>query len=327
MKIVSFNVTKKCNLYCEHCYRNSKEDVDLSDELSTEEAKKLFRDIRSAGFNMLKLSGGEPLMREDIFELAEYADSLGLYTCLGSNGTLIDEENIENIKNYIKSVAISIDSTDKRIHNSFRGCDGAFDAAIRGIRILKDNNVKFQINTTISKVNLHEIRNLLDFANDLGASSVHVLFLVKTGRGKNLDKVYLTKDEYVFAIKEVLNYKSDLFIKPTCAPQSTVIAKELELDPRVKKACIAGTNYCSVVYDGSVNICPYANVKAGNVKEDSFYNIWNESKVLKKLRDFKYYKGRCKNCHYNNICGGCRARAYANTGDYLEFDNYCVLGD
>ena len=327
MKIVSYNVTKKCNLYCEHCYRNSKEDVDLSDELSTEEAKEVFRDIKKAGFNMLKLSGGEPLMREDIFELAEFASSLGLYTCLGTNGTLINEDNIGLIKKYIRSVAISIDSRDKNVHDSFRGYEGAFDETMRGIDILKENEVKFQINTTISKINLKEIKSLLDFASELGASSVHVLFLVMTGRGKNLENVYLTKEEYTEAIKKVLEYESDLFIKPTCAPQSTVLAKKLNLDPRVKKSCIAGTSYCSLVYDGRVNICPYAEVEAGNVKEDSFYNIWNNSEVFKKLRDPSSYKGRCRTCNFNNICGGCRARAFANTGDYLEFDNYCVLGD
>lgn len=326
MNIVSFNVTKKCNLYCEHCYRNSKEDVDISDELTTEEAKELFRDIKKSGFNMLKLSGGEPLMRSDIFELAKYAKDLGLYTALGSNGTLITEENIKEIKKYINSVAISIDSTDKNRHDAFRGYKGAFDETMRGIKILRDNGVKFQINTTISKINLGEIHELLDFAEELGASSVHVLFLVMTGRGKNLDRVYLTKEEYTSAIKEVLEYESDLFIKPTCAPQSTVIARELNLDPRVRKACIAGTNYCSVVYDGRVNICPYAEVEAGNLREESFYNIWKDSEVFNNLRNFENYKGRCRSCNFNEVCGGCRARAFANTGDYLEFDNYCSLG-
>jgi len=326
MKIVSFNVTKKCNLYCEHCYRNSKEDVDISDELSTEEAKELISDIKKSGFNMLKLSGGEALMRDDIFELAKFSNELGLYTALGSNGTLINEDNIGDIKKYIKSVAISIDSTDKNTHDTFRGYDGAFDETMRGIKLLKENGVKFQINTTISKINLNEIHELLDFATELGASSVHVLFLVMTGRGKDLERVYLTKDEYEGAIKEVLEYESDLFIKPTCAPQSTVIARKLNLDPRVKKACIAGTSYCSVVYDGRVNICPYADVEAGNLRKDSFYNIWNNSEVFENLRNFENYKGRCKSCNYNEICGGCRARAFANTGDYLEFDNYCSLG-
>lgn len=169
------------------------------------------------------------------------------------------------------------------------------------------------------------ITELLDFAESLGASSVHVLFLVMTGRGKDLGGVYLSKDEYLKAIKEVLEYESDLFIKPTCAPQSTVIARDLGLDPRVRKACIAGSSYCSVVYDGRVNICPYAEVEAGNLREDSFLDIWNNSQVFKNLRDFDEYTGACGKCDYRNVCGGCRARAFADTGDHLEFDSYCSL--
>lgn len=327
MKIVSLNTTRACNLYCKHCYRNSGEDVDTSGELSTDECKALFRDMKEAGFNMIKLSGGEPLMRDDIFELAEYAQNLGLYTCLGSNGTLISEDNIGEIKKYIRSVAVSIDSTDKKSHDDFRGYEGAFDKTLRGIELLKKNGVKVQINTTISRINKDEIHELLDFASSLGASSVHVLFLVMTGRGKDLGGVYLSKEEYLKAIKEVLEYESDLFIKPTCAPQSTIIARELGLDPKVKKACIAGMSYCSVVYDGRVNICPYAEVTAGNLREESFLDIWNKSEVFEKLRDYDNYKGACGACSYNEVCGGCRARAFANTGDYLEFDNYCSLGD
>lgn len=148
-----------------------------------------------------------------------------------------------------------------------------------------------------------------------------------TGRGKDLGGVYLSKEEYLAAIKEVLEYKSDLFIKPTCAPQSTVIARDLGLDPKVRKACIAGSSYCSVVYDGRVNICPYAEVTAGNLRENSFLDIWNKSEVFENLRNYEKYKGACGACSYNEICGGCRARAFANTGDYLEFDNYCSLGD
>lgn len=327
MNIVSLNTTRACNLFCKHCYRNSGEDVDTSGELTTEECKQLFRDMKEAGFNMIKLSGGEPLMRPDIFELAEYAKDLGLYTCLGSNGTLINEDNILDIKKYIKSVAVSIDSTDKKTHDEFRGYEGAFDKTMEGIRLLRENGVKLQINTTISRLNKDEIREILDFATELGASSIHVLFLVMTGRGKNLGDSYLNKEEYLQAIKEVLEYESDIFIKPTCAPQSTVIAKDLGLDPRVRKACIAGTSYCSVVYDGRVNICPYAEVEAGNLRENSFLDIWNNSSIFEKLRDFDQYKGLCKTCNNHDICGGCRARAFADSGDYLGFDRYCSLVD
>lgn len=326
MKIISFNVTKQCNLYCSHCYRDSSSNVDLRNELNTDEVKKMFYDIKRVGFNMLKLSGGEPLLRNDIFEIAKYSSDLGLYTCLGTNATLITKDNINKLKNAnIKSIAVSIDSTNKNLHDDFRGRLGSFDRALRGIDLCLKNNIKVQVNTTISKINKDEINELLDFSKEIGASSVHVLFLVQTGRGTNLNNLYLSHEEYEKAIIEVLNYESDLFIKPTCAPQSTTIAKKLNLDPRVKKGCIAGTSYCSIVYNGDVNICPYANITAGNVRKNSFYDIWNDSEVFKNLRDLSKLKGKCKKCKSNNICGGCRARAYSMTGDYLEYDEYCLI--
>lgn len=326
MKLISWNTTKKCNLYCKHCYRNSDIRVDTSNELNTDEAKTLITDVKKAGFNMMILSGGEPLLRDDIFELIEYGTRLGLMMCLGSNGTLINESNIKKIKDSgIKSIAMSIDSTDPKIHDEFRGLKGAFKKTVEAIKLCIKNDIRVQVNTTISKLNNKEIHKLLSFFEDLGAKNVHVLFLVETGRGKNISDYSLNKDEYEKALRDVLSFESDMFVKPTCAPQSLPLAEDMNLKiGRVKKGCIAGSAYASVLHNGDVNICPYANVKCGNIRKDSFYNIWNESPIFKALR-YNDLKGDCGSCKYINSCGGCRARAFSKTGDFLEKDPYCLL--
>lgn len=324
MKLVSWNTTKRCNLYCAHCYRDSSIEEDTSNELSLEEAKKVIEDIKKAGFQLLILSGGEPLLRPDIFEIAEYGTNQGLMVALGTNGTLIDEAMAKKIKETgIRSVAISLDSVDRETHNAFRGADFAYDKAIQGMKNLIEEGVKVQINITISKMNHGEIPELLDYCEELGASSVHVLFLVETGRGTKLEDIYLNRDEYEKALQEVLGYESDMFIKPTCAPQGVIIADQMGKGDRFTRGCLAGTNYCSILPDGQVHICPYAEVKAGDLRENSFYEIWNNSPVFQELREET--EGTCQACYYNDRCGGCRARAYSQTGDYMEFDDYCLI--
>lgn len=326
MKLISWNTTKKCNLYCKHCYRNSDITVDTSNELSTNEAKELIKDVKKSGFNMLILSGGEPLLRDDIYELIEFGNKLGLMMCLGSNGTLIKKNNIKKIKESgIKSIAMSIDSTDKKVHDEFRGLDGAFDRTIEAIKLAINEGINVQVNTTISKINKDEIHKLLSFFEDLKVKNVHVLFLVETGRAKDIADTSLSKKEYEDALREVLSFESKMFIKPTCAPQALPLAKEMGVDiKRVKKGCIAGSAYASLLHNGDVNICPYANVKCGNIRENSFYDIWNDSPIFKALRK-NDLKGKCKSCSHIDSCGGCRARAFSKSGDYLQEDPYCLL--
>lgn len=326
MKLISWNTTKKCNLFCKHCYRNSDIHVDTSNELSTSEAKKFISDVKKSGFNMIILSGGEPLLRDDIYELIEYGNKLGLIMCLGSNGTLINNDNIKKIKKAgVRSIAMSIDLTSKVIHDEFRGLKGAFDRTVEAIKSSIKEGINVQVNTTISKINNKEIHKLLSFFENLGVKNVHVLFLVETGRAKEISETSLSKEEYEDALREVLSFESKMFIKPTCAPQALPMAKEMGIDlKRVNKGCIAGSAYASVLHNGDVNICPYANVKCGNIRENSFYDIWNKSPIFNSLRENKL-KGRCKSCSHINSCGGCRARAFSKTGDYLEEDPYCLL--
>ena len=224
MNHISWNTTKRCNLYCKHCYRDSGPE-EMDDELSTEEGKKLMDQMVKAGMNIIVLSGGEPMTREDIFELVSYAKSIGITILMGSNGTLITKEKALKLKECgLSAIAISIDSLDPEKHNNFKGSNTAFEKAIEGATNYIDAGIRVQINCTITKDNIDEIEKIADFAADLGAISSHMLFLVDTGRGKNIKEISIEKEEYKKALHRIIDKDNELNIsvRPTCAPQFKV---------------------------------------------------------------------------------------------------------
>ena len=326
MHHISWNVTKKCNLYCKHCYRDSSLSELTEGELTTEEGKKLLDDIKKAGLQIIVFSGGEPLMRPDIYELIQYADRLGLTPLMGSNGTLITDDVAKKLKDSgLNAIAISIDSPSSEVHDHFRGTENALSMAITGIQNSINNGLKVQVNCTVSKYNMDDIDAVLEFAESQGAVSCHMLFLVDVGRGKNIEVNQLSKKEYKDRINKILSNNFDLRVKPTCAPQYKVEALLKDIPAVGGRGCIAGISYCSILPKGDVHICPYTPVKVDSIRERSFDEIWQSNEVFKSLRDFSKYKGKCGNCKYIDICGGCRARAFSATGDWLEADPYCLL--
>ena len=326
MHHISWNVTKKCNLYCRHCYRDSSPDERTEEELTTEEGKQLLEDIKKAGLDIIVFSGGEPLMRSDIFELIAHAKTIGLTPLMGSNGTLITPETASRLKKSgLNAIAISIDSAEPKIHDQFRGTKSALAMAMNGIRNSINHGLKVQVNCTVSKFNVNEIDEILKLAESHGAASCHMLFLVDVGRGKNIDSTQLTKEEYKETIHKILQSRSDMRVKPTCAPQYKVEALLKGLPSVGGRGCIAGISYCSVLPNGDVHICPYTPVKVDSIRKRPFDEIWRGNEVFNKLRDFSQYSGKCGECGYIKICGGCRARAFSATGDWLGADPYCLL--
>lgn len=326
--IISWNITKQCNLYCEHCYRDS-EQRQYEGELTTEEGKRLIKEIAQAGFRILVLSGGEPLIRKDIFEFASYAKSVGLRPVVGTNGTLITAELARTMKESgIEAVAISIDDLCGEKHDIFRNTPGCFEKALMGIDHCIKAGIRVQINSTVTKANKESILQITDLAKSVGASAHHPFFLVEVGRGDNLGHLSLEHKEYIKLIHEVLDKQLDteLELKPTCAPQFMSFAKQRDMKMRFTRGCIAGIGYCCILPNGDVHICPYLPIKVGNVRESSFDQVWRESEIFNDLRNFDKYKGKCGTCANISICGGCRARAYKKTGDFLEEDpaaDYC----
>lgn len=327
--ILSWNTTKKCNLFCKHCYRDSGPEVESINELNTEECKTLIDEIQSAGFKILILSGGEPLLREDIFELASYAFQRGLRTALGSNGTLITSKVAKRlVESKLSVVSISLDSLQCEYHDKFRNVTGAWEKAVFGIKNALAAGLRVQVNTTLTENNFHQFEDIVDFVADLGVNALHPFFLVPTGRGKEIEEDSLKREKYFEMIKTVMEKQKNVSIelKPTCAPQFMPIAKDMGIPMRFTRGCIAGISYCCILPNGDVHICPYLPVKVGNVSEKPFNEIWAQSSVFKKLRNFEEYEGRCGQCSSINICGGCRARAYYyNDGNFMSEDPWCNI--
>jgi heme b synthase len=338
-RLIFWELTKRCNLNCAHC-RAESEDIDYSGELSTDEAKKIIDDISSDYSPILILTGGEPLYRKDIYEIADYAVKKGLRTALASNGTMINADHAAKIKKAgISRVSISIDGWDAESHDSFRGVTGAFDRALNGIEELKKVGVEFQINTTVTKRNVDRIEDILQMAQNIGAAALHIFMLVPVGCGIELVETdMISKERY----EEVLHWfyerskTVEMEFKATCAPHYYRIIRErakeegrtlsFETDgmAAMTRGCLAGSGVCFISHCGDVQPCGYLPLIAGNVQETKFSEIWTKSELFQDLRDVKKLEGKCGDCGYKVVCGGCRARAYYDTGNYQSEEPYCV---
>ena len=324
--LISWNTTKRCNLFCRHCYREASSAEDIQGELTTAEGKKLITEIKKAGFRLLIFSGGEPLLRKDIFELIAKAREEGLIPAMGSNGTLLTGEMARELKNVgLQGIAISVDSLEREYHDEFRGQQGAFDKTQAGIENALGEGLKVQINLTLTEKNQNELDKMIIYYEKKGVHAIHPFFLVPTGRALSLADEALREKAYFSMIKKILERQRDtsLELKPTCAPQFMPMAREMGLLLRFTRGCLAGIAYCCILPKGEVHICPYLPVEVGNVRETAFADIWQNSVTLKKLRDFNNYGGACGCCEYIDICGGCRARAYYYKGDYLAEEPWC----
>jgi len=323
--IVSWNTTNACNMYCDHCYRDA--GVKAEEELSTAEAKTLLEQIARAGFKIMIFSGGEPLMRPDIVELVAYARSLGLRPVFGTNGTLLTVEMAQKLKSAgAMGMGISLDSLNKQKHDEFRRYDGAWEQAVQGMTNCREVGLPFQIHTTVMDWNQSELEALTDFAVEIGAVAHHIFFLVPTGRAVTIEEEALRAEAYEDVLTRVMKKQQTVPIelKPTCAPQFTRIAKQLGMDIRFSRGCLAGTSYCIISPKGQVQPCAYLNITLGDVRETPFDQIWRNNPVLNELRTLDY-KGGCGTCAYKKICGGCRARAaYYNEGDYMAEEPWCL---
>ena len=345
LQVMAWEITRSCNLYCAHC-RASAAYGPYEGELSTEECYRVIDGILEVGKPILILSGGEPLAREDVLEIAKYAVSKGLRVVMGSNGTLVTDEVAAKMKEVpISRLAISLDFPVAELQDDFRGKKGAFKEAMAGIVNTRRAGIEVQINSTITKLNVPFLDQTLSLSQEVGAVAFHPFFLVPTGRGKDLESVELSPQQY----EETLNWIYDkqlelgdrMFFKPTDAPHYLRVMQQRQRNgvaetkrpvsttgghpmQSITRGCLAGTGFCFISHRGSVQGCGYLDVEAGNVRKESFSQIWANSALFRKLRDLSNIKGKCGVCEYKRICGGCRARAYEATGDYLEAEPYCV---
>lgn len=327
--LISWNITKRCNLKCAHCYLDASE-LAGNAELSHDGARKVVDEIASLNpQSMLILTGGEPLMREDCLSLAGYASGKGITVVIGTNGMLLNDDIAGRmVENGVKGAGISLDSISPGFHDGFRGVPGAWERTDSGIDALRKHGLDFNIQLTVTKDNLPEIRPIIEYAIEKGARAVNIFFLVCTGRGQ--DMVDITPGQYEQALTNLAEaaefYEDRIMVRARCAPHFLRIAQNMKTgSPLLKGAtsgCIAGTGYLRITPEGNVTPCPYIPTVAGNIMETGLKRIWEESGVFKKLRG-RAYNGRCKDCEYNEICGGCRARALAVTSDIMGEDPWC----
>lgn len=338
-KWIAWETTGRCNLQCIHCRAVASYKADPG-ELTTEEAFRILNDIAEHYSPVIVLSGGEPLLRKDIFDIAKHGTELGLKMCMATNGTLINDRICEKMKEAgIKMVALSLDGSKASIHDDFRQQKGAFLRIIRGAKLLKKHGIPFLINSSFTKRNMHDIENTYKLAKELGAVAWYMFLIVPTGRGKELMEELISKEDYEKILRwhyEAEKEEDSILMRPTCAPQYFRIfrqlakkegrgfeRKNLSFSTGANKGCVAGQYIALIDRHENVFPCSYFPLSAGNLKEKSFKEIWENSELLKNLRDFKKYKGKCGVCEYLAYCGGCRARAYAITGDYLAEEPFC----
>ncbi|MBR4741857.1 MAG: heme b synthase, partial [Desulfovibrio sp.] len=337
-RLIAWEVTKSCNLACKHC-RAEAHAAPYAGELSTEEALALIETFPQVGRPIVIFTGGEPTLRQDLYTLIAKAKSLGLTCACAPNGTRINSEVARQLNLAgVSRCSISLDGPDAQSHDSFRGVEGAFAASLAGIAELKAQNIPFQINTTVTKNNLKHFRKIFDLARDLGAVAWHIFLLVPMGRGKEILDQVISAEEY----EEVLHWfyafrkTTSMHLKATCAPHYYRIMRQLAHEEGVAvntetfgmdaltRGCLGGTGFCFIGHTGQVQPCGYLELDCGNVRNTPFPEIWRKSEYFQKLRTPSAYEGKCGVCEYHRFCGGCRARAYSLTGNYLSAEPLCT---
>ena len=337
LRLVAWETTRNCNLACVHC-RASATLGPYQNELTTEESFKLLDQIADVAKPIIILTGGEPLLREDIFDIASYGTELGLRMVMALNGTLLTVPVAEKlVAAGIKRLSISLDGATADSHDRFRKVDGAFDGALAGVEAAKTAGLEFQINTTITKANLEEIPRIHKLTAGLGAVAHHIFLLVPTGRGKYIVDQAIDAAEY----EEVLNWfydqrdRSSMELKATCAPHYYRIlrqrarkeGKKITFESHgldaVTRGCLGGIGFCFISHRGDVQPCGYLTLDCGNVRKQSFADIWSTAEVFTTLRDYDKLEGKCGECEYKRVCGGCRARAFEATGEYMNEEPLC----
>ncbi len=331
LKILFWESTIRCNLNCAHCRRLGVNEDEAKD-LSTADAQLLIEQIAGLGkaqdfMPLLIFSGGEPLCRGDLFELVGQARARGVKSAVATNGTLVDEEIAGRIADSgVVKVSVSVDGAAAEFHDRLRG-EGAFGKAIEGIGWLREKNVPFQINMTLTKGNTEQLGDVYKLAESFGATALHIFMLVPVGCGQELAETDMLSAEQIerkmIEIYE-LGKKSKLEVRVTCGPQYQRVIRQQGYSGKLSRGCLAGSGVLFVSHQGDVFPCGYLAVKCGNVLESELSEIWYNSEELLQMCDSDKLEGKCGRCDYKQVCGGCRGRAYAASGNYMGEEPLCA---
>ncbi len=352
-RLIAWEATRRCPLACRHC-RAGAADREFGGELSTEEGYRLLESIASFAHPILILTGGEPMAREDIYRLAARGTELGLRVVMAPCGLLVDRQSVRRmLEAGIRRISLSLDGADARTHDDFRQVEGAFEAVIRAAGLARREGLEFQVNTTVTRLNLGQLDRILRLAVELGAAAFHPFLLVPTGRARDLAELEIDPAEYERALGWLVERGRDtpIQIKPTCAPHYYRIHRQKEKAEgkaagrpaasaagapmpsapahgmaAMTRGCLGGQAFAFVSHTGRVQICGFLDLEAGDLRREGldFRRIWDHSPLFAAVRDPQRYRGRCGRCEYHRVCGGCRARAHALTGDFLAEEPNCT---
>ena len=342
--VISWNLTNRCNLKCVHCYLDAGSQsvrrlstggfADRS-ELDTPECLSIIDQI--AGFApeaLIILTGGEPLLRRDILEIIRHGKQNDLWMVCGTNGVLITRRLADILKEAgLRGLALSLDALDPKIHDRFRGVEGAWTNTVEGAQILRQADFSFIVQTTVAKHNFRDIEAIASFAfAKMGAKVFNLYFLVPTGRGKFVSDI--RPEEYKVVLDTLLRiqktYDGKMVVNAKCAPHFSRHLFENDRDSKFLKSfaggaggCPAGTHYMGIRPNGDMTPCPYLPLFGGNLRERSISEIWNHTELFQRIRERDHLGDRCGECEFNTKCGGCRARAFGATGDFMAEDALC----
>ena len=326
-RLVSWNLTRRCNLRCAHCYLDANARSSTEGELTNTEGRMFIDQLADlCPGAMLIFSGGEPLLRSDLGDLIAHAARRGLLPVLGTNGVLLtDQRAAELADNGLAGVGLSLDFLTPELHDDFRGKPGAWRQTVAAIEACQRHELPVQIHTSATAENYEEIPSLIRFASDQGAVAFNLFFLVCTGRGEEMTDI--TPSQYESALKFLtaaqVEYEGRLMIRARCAPHfRRLIHARSEGIAAITAGCMAGREYCRVTPEGTVTPCPYMPITVGDLRTNSLAHIWETAPVFQQLRR-PVLGGRCGECEFGALCGGCRARAFALTGDLMAEDPWC----
>jgi len=328
--VVAWNLTKRCNLECAHCYISAGPSESAAAELDTADCLAIVDQLLAVNPTpLLILSGGEPLLRRDLGEIAHYASANGATVVVGTNGTLLTDERIAALTDAgVRGVAVSVDSLRPSYHDNFRHGRGALADVQAAVARLRAARLDFIVQTTVTRGNRAELGALVAWSADQGAVSFNCYFLVPTGRGAALSD--LTPADYEAVLADLARweraYRGRILVRAKCAPHFMRLVHQTDPESPVlsyETRCPCGTQYCRITPDGKVTPCPYLPEVAGDLRSQSFADVWRSSPLFRRLREGAL-GGKCGTCEYRALCGGCRARAFALEGDVLAADPSCV---
>ena len=318
---VGWAITNKCNIHCIHCNMDSGKA--LENELTKEECFKIIEELSSNNVQKICFFGGEPLVRSDFFEIANYAIKKGIFVNFTTNGLLIDENMIENELYKFELIRVSLDGPTPETHEFIRNLKGSYDTTINNIKKMTESGVNVGVVTCISHKNLDYIDEMICLLEQLKVKKWFIPILSAAGRGRNIEKEILSPkdlENLLIRLEKIIKTNNISFSINLDLPYSVLLKHK---NDKIKASCPAALTELTIFANGDISPCCEIPVMGGNCRDKSISEIWNSSSVFKNFRNRNLIKGKCGKCKFLKNCGGCRANAYIKYGDYLQGDDVC----